>query len=138
MPGRERDLSKSAVEGLMALRAALVEEIAQRKEKLASIEAAIALVEGGKAALPQGKPGAAKYSNLPPQQAVEALLRDNPNSTFRVAELAEELKRNGFVPRAKSFLSQVNVCLNRLAEREVAERTSKDGRTAFRLARRRP
>ena len=129
MPRPPQELERTALQDLSALKAALESEIAKLGEKLESVNASIAALTGSLT------PAVGRYRNMPPQQAVQAYLRDHPNSLLKPAELAKELRRDGYVPRAKNFPGQINVCLRRLAERGLVEKASKDGVDAYRLAR---
>lgn len=76
-----------------------------------------------------------KYDRLGPQAAVEQFLKEHREQSFRPAEMASQLKAQGFsVPNPKLATQQVAIALARAVAKGLAIEEQREGRRAYQAA----
>ena len=128
MPDPLSETKKAALDRLHAYRSQLESQLLSLQQKLDAVKLSIELLVNDK--LPDPNRLAAisqhRYVGVPLQKAVAGFLRANPETDFKAGDVAHHLLRDGFVPNAKNFSSQVGATLNRLVKKGLAVRR-KDG-----------
>ena len=130
------DAREAAMHGLRAYLSQLRSQADRLAEDIASVERSIELLDGAPP-LTSGSSGPASsgYEKLGPQAAVERLLSENPRRAWRSAAAARQLVANGFrATNPKLLPTQVATAFNRAVNKHVAIRTSRAGKTMYRLA----
>ena len=133
---------KTALEALTAyadeLRTEIEHQTARLKRELTAVEQSIRAIAGDEAqAVGQRETGAAlgvggKYAGVGPQAAVERFLEEHPGPFFRPAEMAAQLKTQGFsVSNPKLATQQVAIALGRAVGKDLAIEGSREGRKAY-------
>ena len=73
-----------------------------------------------------------KYAGMGPQAAVERYLKEHPGQFFRPAEMAAQLKAQGFsVSNPKLATQQVAVALGRALDKGLAIEGQREGKKAY-------
>lgn len=134
---------KAVMEALTAyadeLRTEIEHQAATLKRELTAVEQSIRAIAGDKtqdvgqreagATLPVG----GKYVGVGPQAAVEQYLQEHPGLSFRPAEIAAQLKAQGFsVSNPKLATQQVAIALIRAVGKGLAIQGLRQGRRAYR------
>ena len=136
---------KAAMEALTAyadeLRTEIEHQAARLKRELTAVEQSIRTLAGDESeAVGQRGTGAAlsvggKYAGVGPQAAVERFLVECPGHFFRPAEMAAQLKTQGFsVSNPKLATQQVAIALGRAVAKGLAIEGSREGKKAYQSA----
>ena len=134
---------KAALEALTAyadeLRTEIEHQAARLKQELTAVEQSIRAIAGGETqAVGQRETGSAlgaggKYAGVGPQAAVERFLEEHPGHFFRPAEMAAQLKTQGFsVSNPKLATQQVAIALGRAAAKGLVIQESRKGKRVYR------
>lgn len=133
---------KAAFEALTSyadeLRTEIEHQVARLKRELERVEEAIRTLSGEVAQeIGQGQPRPLgvgdKFAGMGPQAAVERFMAEHPGESFRPAEMAAQLKAQGFsVSNPKLATQQVAIALGRAVQKGLAVQFEAGGKKVFR------